>query len=112
MRARFWVWINNGHVKLALSPGQSLTWFRGGPTDEGYSSEWSSWTHEDGRVRCEWATDGRDCDGRFQDGGESACELYALKSQHCPPFTHPEGMPRWLAVDRWQRDHSAEAAGY
>ena len=41
--ARFWQWINGGPVKITLRPGQTITHYVGGSTDEGYERTWHKW---------------------------------------------------------------------
>lgn len=116
--ARFWVYTDAGPVKLTLRPGQSLTHYVGGATDEGWSSFSSTWSHEGDHVRREWCDDGRDCDGRLTRGGTDACPIGELAAGM--PIYWPENeelfegihVPAWGEPDRWQRDEQAELAGY
>ena len=115
--ARFWVWHRGGWVKLTLRPGQSLTAFEGDPTDEGYRREVSTFTHHGDVVGCEWYETGRDCDGRYERGGESFCELADLASRDAFaefPIGETAGIraPEWKRATGYLRDHTAEAAGY
>jgi hypothetical protein len=115
--ARFWTFWRCGWVKLTLRPGQTLSASNGGPTDEGYHGEAEVWTHEGDMVRSEWASWGRDCDGRQEAGGEHVCPLGKLRARDMvEAFDVPENRgifaPEWERADAWQRDHSAEAAGY
>ena len=79
--ARFWVWHRGGWVKLTLRPGQSLTASEGDPTDEGYRREVSTFTHHGDVVGSEWYETGCDCDGRYERGGESFCDLADLAAR-------------------------------
>ena len=127
--ARFWVWsLNGGWVKLTLLPGQSLTHWTGGDTDEGYSYSAETYTHDDDRVICTQTTDSRDCDGRLDSARESACLLSELRARdmgdvdECGQWQADEFVacpensgifaPRWHKVSACQRDYAAEAAGY
>lgn len=107
--ARFWAFVNGCHVKITLRPGQTLGHATGGPNEEGWSSEFVEWTHEGDHLRRESGSDGADCDGRFSTGGVDVCDL-----DHIASYTTPRGVkvPNWRDADRWQRDYSAEAAGY
>lgn len=111
--ARFWVYINDSHAKLTLTPGQSIHHYRGERTDEGWRSETHVWTHEGSFIRQDWCSDGVDCDGRMTWSATGECALDRLGA-HCgyaaPPGTPP--MPDWQNIERSQRDYSAEAMGY
>lgn len=107
--ARFWDYLNNGRVKITLRPGQSLTWSKWYRTDEGWSSEGCTWSHEGDGVRCQYGTDGVDCDGRLRQGGELFAPLADLRTGETV-----DGIPypAWEEIESWQRDYAAEAAGY
>jgi hypothetical protein len=111
--ARFWEFINGAPVKLTLTPGQTLHHYQGGPTDEGWSSEATSWRlSNNGRMlRREHTSDGADCDGRVSSG----CDAVALPdpADFVPLYYSPElSRPYWRDAGGWQRDRQAEAAGY
>jgi len=110
--ARFWNWVNGAYVKLTLEPGQVLNWHNCEGHEEGWSSYEESWElSSDGEVIVrEYMSDGTDCDGRLSSGGTmiasadgSTFRDYAGEGYFCPD---------WVDDDRWQRDQSAEAAGY
>ena len=125
--ARFWNYWNGTFVKLTVRPGVPLTLHRHSQDEEGWSSEAETFRHEGDRVLCLWGTDGRDCDGRLQRSGSSACSLDQLRSH---PITeswhldelrpwHTDERGRWILRPLWcpnsspcQRDQYAEAAGY
>ena len=107
--ARFWVFWNDGAVKITLKPGQSLSVEVGGPTDEGWYREGITWHHEGVTVRRECADDGSDCDGRLTHYGESRCCIYGLASGN---EVDGQQMPAWELTNRGQRDYQAERAGY
>jgi len=107
--ARFWTYINGGPVKLTLHPGQRLTWGKWERTDEGWSSEAYTWTHEEQWVSLQWCDDGVDCDGRMRRGGKSFVPLTSL---HAGNTMDGITYPAWREKDSWQRDYQAEAAGY
>ena len=108
---RFWVFTNNGPVKLTLKPGQKLSHYQAEPTDEGWSSQYDSWEYvaPDGYVLNEFESDGVDCDGRLSRGGYRACMMDDLDSG-----AEFDGVqyPAWQRYESWQRDYQAEAAGY
>ncbi len=115
--ARFWVWHRGGWAKLTLRPGRSLSTFESYRTDEGYHREVNTYSHHGEAVVCEWFETGRDCDGRYERGGERLCplaDLAARDSYAALPIRENVGIksPEWQRVVGYQRDHAAEAAGY
>ena len=104
-------------VKLTLRPGQSLTAFQSQPTDEGYHREVNAFTHYGETVVCEWFETGRDCDGRYERGGEMFCDLADLAARDAfAEFPASENVgikaPEWKRATGYRRDHTAEASGY
>src|SRR5215203_4826024 len=79
--ARFWVWHRGSWVKLTLTPGQVLSTFESCRTDEGYHREVSTYAHHGETVVCQWYETGRDCDGRYERGGELFCPLADLAAR-------------------------------
>ena len=114
--ARFWAFINCGWVKITLRPDQSLSWFSGGPTDEGYCYEVTTWELEDGVLSEQWVQTARDCDGPSDTHYTCSCpvdrlsiiEPYAMEGTPALPFLTPD----WVNESRGQRDHYAEAMNY
>lgn len=108
-RARFWDMVNGGWVRLALEYGApALAHDSGGPTDEGYAHEWIMWSYGDGgQVVRQSGGSSRDCDGRYTWGTERSCDVDKLPACGLTPVS-----PEWIEAGEWQRDHSAEAAGY
>lgn len=106
--ARFWVFVNCGWVKLTLRPMERVQWHTARRTDEGFRCETWGWSYG-GRVvtqdRHEMETD---CDGRHEHGELATCREDELvwDAEDFPPT------PRWRYADLYQRDHTAEAAGY
>ena len=137
---RFWVYANDGPVKLTLKPGQRLEHFTNESTDEGWHSESTTWHYPDDEaaVYREWCSDGRDCDGRLTTGGEVRCHLaqrlssyptkgglvFQLRRQLASgnnPYTEGDNPETWRGViwPAWQEsrndgvyDEFAQAAGY
>ena len=119
--ARFWVWINGDWVKLTLKPSRQLSWHASRPTDEGYSYESETWSHEGDRVTRESACGGSDCDGPIHWDNTSECMLPELQ-YHPPEFPGPDDgpdfieipvpRPNWQRVSASQRDVYAETMGY
>jgi hypothetical protein len=115
--ARFWVWHRGGWVKLTLTPGQVLSTFQSQQTDEGYCREASTFAHHGETVGCEWYETGRDCDGRYERGGELVCDLADLAARDAFadfPVRENVGIraPEWQRAGGYRRDHAAESAGY
>ena len=115
--ARFWVWHRKAWVKLSLRRSQSLTFCERSRTDEGYHCEVNTFTHHGETVVCEWYETGRDCDGRYERGGEVFCNLADLAIRDVfAEFPARENIgiqaPVWKQATGYQRDHSAESAGY
>ena len=107
--ARFWDYVNNNPVKLTLRPGQSRSWGKWERTDEGWSSEGYTWSHEGDGVRCQYGSDGMDCDGRLRRGLAVFAPLAKLRARQA---TDGPAVPAWEDAESWQRDYAAEAAGY
>lgn len=132
--ARFWIWHNDGWVKLTLTPGESARFGTGGSHEEGYHCE--DWCYEydaEGQsVVCHSVAWGRDCDGPYRRFAKSYCPLTELKSRSmfeecgrlfwCPfyemdlvmPSSSDYGIycPEWRKESSFQRDYYAEAMGY
>jgi hypothetical protein len=118
MNARFWIrhGVDNW-VKLTLAPNQDVEFYERHPTEEGWSSLWQRYYNDGNGVSYEWGSDGVDCDGRLEQGGESFCQFSDLMSRDMnmlDPCPENEGIyaPQWQSVDSHQRDYQAEAAGY
>ena len=98
-------------------------------TDEGYRAQAITWTlvEDDGPayVICEWADEGRDCDGFIARYGEDHCLVSELMTE--VPYlynpttddgtgytkeTAPYLLPDWQEGERVHHDQYAEAAGY
>jgi hypothetical protein len=115
--ARFWAHINGSPVKITLRPGQQLSHCTGGPTDEGWSREWHTWTHEGDHVHESMGSEGQDCDGRSGWCGEYTCGLDSLHTGNpIPDWTVDTPLrgfyPAWQKYDESRYDEYAEAAGY
>ena len=110
MNARFWTYANGSPVKLTLHDGQSLSWGRSGPTDEGWSSEWNRYSLSGVMLRLEYESDGSGCDGRLSSGGTTVTTLDKLTSG----FRDDDEVvfPEWEHEDDHRRDYQAEDAGY
>jgi hypothetical protein len=129
--ARFYIWFNDGWVKLSLRPGQVISFGFGGPTDEGWARE--DWKIEyeigdrGGRLLRTMIDDGADCDGRLTRHDFStanadpqtysdrwAIELNnAIEDGRKADQAYRDVVtPDWQEGARSQRDYAAEAAGY
>lgn len=109
--ARFWTWENGDWVKITLKPGQALGYGYHYGTEEGYASGSVSWEHAGDHVVREYTRNERDCDGLYTGGGVHVAPLDKLAE-----VGSEIGIlrPEWTEdrSNTWQRDHSAEAAGY
>jgi len=123
--ARFWQYINGNLVKLTLRPGQEFNWRKYQRTEEGWTAESHTWSHDEpsGTVFSEEVLDALDCDGRcssYWKGSFSVTE-FPRKAMPCSIAFDDNGIPvedktiltpSWERCSASQRDHSAEAAGY
>ncbi len=132
---RLWVYWNGGWVRLTVRRDCPVSLYRSESTDEGWSSEAEDYTldtDDDGRdtVTNEGRHDGRDCDGRSSSGGTSVCYADRLAVDPAPidgmgytmmetaeMLARPVMRPEWREPESrsqrgWQRDYTAEAAGY
>ena len=130
--ARFWVWWQDGPVKITLKPGERLTAYSFSRGDEGWSSYTESWVHEGDRVTRQSTNDGRDCDGRLTQWNDDYALLIDLEQevmwmaplrsrlsmwkdyQDEIPWTHDGFViqrPAWQEGKSSQRDYTAEADG-
>jgi hypothetical protein len=110
--ARFWIWHNDGPVRLALRPGRAASFYYCGPTEEGYSYRHDSYRHAGAWI--EWESDrgGRDCDGGHADRALQICYLAELDrgpSERTDPNVR---YPNWREGGHAIEDEYAEAAGY
>jgi hypothetical protein len=112
--ARFWEWVNGGWVKLTVRPGRRLLHIGGGRTDEGFQTVMNRWDVDEDGVTHEFAENGRDCDGYYSRGAEYFADRSQLRGVTITEPTDPDvtHLPAWVTMDRHQRDHAAEAAGY
>lgn len=116
--ARFWTFENGDYVKITLSPGQELSWGKRWSHEEGWSSEFTTWSYEQGHVIQESGTDGVDCDGRLSTWHVTYCKVEDLKTREAwrgwDDRLQGPGLPvpAWSDSKSSQRDYSAEAMGY
>lgn len=110
-KIRFWHFSPCGEdVLIKIRKGQTLRHYHVCRTDEGWHSETNAW-HFDGNILVsKYMTDGRDCDGRLQQFGESSCRVENLRAG----YAADNGIvyPKWEQGELSQRDYSAEAMGY
>lgn len=126
--ARFWHWSNrHGYVRIALEPGQEVTFSGGGRTEEGYHWWEETYRHEGDRITSTSSSSSRDCDGRIDNSSHWECKLDELEYSKCYDWQKIEDgqearsweepaigirMPNWTEVKSRQRDYAAEAMGY
>jgi len=107
--ARFWVVILDEPVKITLTPGQKLHWYKWSPDEEGWSSRYEEFEHDGERVIWRTRTDGVDCDGRLTQYWEGSASLDQLAVSDLGLGVL---QPKWENEKTSQRDYQAEAAGY
>lgn len=105
--ARFWVWWNQGYVKLTLREGKRIDLSNSEATDEGYNYIAESYTIDGPMLNCEVAHGGSDCDGRIDNYREHEAPINELRYR-CSIGECPE----WQELGCSQRDQFAELAGY
>lgn len=123
--AHFWVFVNEGFVRLSLKDGQSIEHTTGGPTDEGYYHDCEKWTRDGEIIIREFVSWEADCDGRFETHSTPTAHIEELERneqyeavQDDDGWHMPESgriiclTPEWVRGRSGQRDYSAEAAGY
>lgn len=106
MNARFWVWWNDGWVKLRLKPGEVIQLYESHDTDEGFSFQNEIYEHDDDYISCHVQSGGRDCDGPLEHHSVYECTLQELQP------AADSVSPPWRKVKAWQRDAYAEQMGY
>lgn len=112
--ARFWHYNSkkDSWIKLTLKPGQSVEFHSYSTDEEGWHSTSERYTSDGIQVNHEWISDGRDCDGRLTQAGESVCLIDNLQSRLVEDFPDWPLLPQWELVDSSQRDEYAEMMGY
>jgi len=116
MNARFWVYANGGPVKLTLRPGQVLRHAEGGPNEEGYSIQRTTWEMptDEPVVYREWSSASRDCDGELRISGSDCCPIDRLTAVE-PSYEYVGELawPDWAEHEPAEVfDQYAQAAGY
>ncbi len=127
-KIRFWEYFNGGYVKITLKHGQTLSHYRGGLDDEGWSAEHCKWAFDtDGNepvLTHQWMNEGRDCDGYLKRSGISIARAdrvtFVAAKDYSKPRPEPlllwDGkpvmVPDWKKVSLGQRDEYAERMGY
>jgi hypothetical protein len=106
---RFNYWVKDRFEVIVLADGEQREFREGGPTDEGYNYTRYRFTNEGDLVRLEIENTGSDCDGRLDTYAERVCPIKDLASYKTPDGTM---VPSWVRVQDFQRDYTAEAAGY
>ena len=109
---RFDFWENGGWVRLQLADGQVLSWGRSFPTEEGWHSEWTRLRREHDQLKCEYRSDGRDCDGRLSTHQTLIADIRTDLAIDQDVYGNTVRRVRWHEAEASQRDFSAEAMGY
>lgn len=117
---RFWIFINEGLVKITLKPDQELRWYRGYITEEGWGSEELTFQYDSdmGKVVRHNNSAGKDCDGRVSHCSEKHCSFDDLSNgcENYEMISDAQGnvicFPDWGEVSSSQYDQNAQLAGY
>jgi hypothetical protein len=118
---RIWIHWRDGIARITVPFNGEVLIGYGGPTDEGWSRHWETFTHDenDAVIKMVSVDDGCDCDGRlthtisqyWKVGGKTMpmCKWYDDDGRivQCR-----ERRPVWQDEYREQVDQSAELAGY
>ncbi len=110
MNARFWIYWNDGFVKITLAPGQEIALSYGGPCEEGYSYTTEVFRHVGDRVETESHQKARDCDGPMERHWYGECRMDRLDARDADEFG--PARPDWEEMHSDQRDYYAEAMNY
>jgi hypothetical protein len=120
-RAKFWIFENDGYVKVKVPLGCDVTWDRFMRHDEGWTHRCITYVYERGgkTVTESVAEFAQDCDGRLDQYWRASFDLIEYYRNGGP--STPKGLsglrldascPRWRTEDHDRRDHEAEKAGY
>lgn len=109
MQARFWIWKNDGWVKIKLNPDQSVTHYKGWRHEEGWSCEEETFWFDGGIVYSRVYQGGRDCDGPQSGTYLHHCTVGMLNAVQTD-----DGVlrPAWVKGPTSFYDAFAEASGY
>lgn len=118
--ARFWARVHGDWVKLTMRPGDEVWAIEAEPTDEGWRRCSTFYTYDGWCVTRDVAWDERDCDGLHSGGYVDECSIDDLRSAEVAAYAESwlpfpgARLPAWVERrrQRWERDHTAEAAGY
>lgn len=99
-----------GYRWIQLSRAETVESSHTERTEEGWTGTYLRWYLDGADVVCEYATDGRDCDGRLSTFVEYRCSVDKLDANKRED--RPFGTPEWQETGSRQRDYSAEVAGY
>lgn len=115
--ARFWIWWNQGWVKLTLTRRRPIIQLlMGRQTEEGYTQEYQVYRLMVDGVECETHVYSSDCDGPHEWHWEGRCAFDRLREPTDPDLIvdpeDPCDRPMWERTHVSQRDVYAEMAGY
>lgn len=110
--ARFWMYVNDGLVKLSIASGSSISFRYGGPHEEGYSYTEVTMRYRNGIVTKKSYTSACDCDGPLESWNTSQADINVRVYLDCFEPVPPEQVLKFERVSGHQRDHYAEAMGY
>lgn len=113
---RFNYYFDGEGRKVTLKPGESVSFSFRRETDEGFRGESVTLSLENRVIVERYLSEGRDCDGRYQQAGERRCPVYdrAAIRPHRQPGSPKCRMsyPRFQVVEDEVYDEYAEMDGY
>ena len=107
--ARFWVWWQDGWVKIKLKPGRTLEFNRHERHDEGHSFECCRYTHDGLEIGMESTSGGRDCDGYSENRYDAVCPIDRLCAVTAQDGTK---VPEWRDEKTSVYDQYAQLSNY
>jgi hypothetical protein len=110
--ARFWVYVNDGWVKITLRPIQTLSHHSFCRDDEGAAWHSDTWHHTGAAVTWQFLDGGTDCDGRTERTGALAADISDLEELD-PLAPETFRRPFWQGSEDVEiEDSFAQAANY
>lgn len=80
MNAKFFIFENDGFIKIKMRPKQRLSWDKYWPTEEGYGYRLLSYYFDEEFVEEENDSGGCDCDGKINHNNKHFCHLKSRMS--------------------------------
>lgn len=77
--AIFWDHTEDEKQLVCMRPGKAMTLSSFSEDEEGYIAKFTTYFHEGNKVRRQYGTRQKDCDGLLETGGEDICYLSQLE---------------------------------